>query len=149
MLPIKIYKKMKKIAIFALLILAIFGCKNMKQDKESNNKEEQNKPLIVGNDTDKHGCKASAGYTWSVLKKDCIRLWETGIQLSPIENKSYVATLILGENEAELFIFNEKESIILTKMINKNDIYTGKDYALTKSANEWLLTKNGQLIYKK
>lgn len=31
---------------------------------------------VVGGDKDKHGCIASAGYTWSEVQKDCIRLWE-------------------------------------------------------------------------
>jgi hypothetical protein len=31
---------------------------------------------LVGGDTDVHGCKGSAGYTWCEAKKKCIRLWE-------------------------------------------------------------------------
>lgn len=34
-------------------------------------------PPIVGGDSDIHGCKASAGYTWSVSENKCIRPWET------------------------------------------------------------------------
>jgi hypothetical protein len=33
-------------------------------------------PPIVGNDSDEHGCKASAGYSWCEAKQKCIRLWE-------------------------------------------------------------------------
>ena len=32
---------------------------------------------IVGNDSDAHGCKGSAGYTWCGVKQECIRPWET------------------------------------------------------------------------
>jgi hypothetical protein len=32
--------------------------------------------LIPGNDSDIHGCKASAGYTWNSQKKSCTRSWE-------------------------------------------------------------------------
>jgi putative hemolysin len=31
---------------------------------------------LVGNDTDEHGCKASAGYSWCEAKQKCIRTWE-------------------------------------------------------------------------
>ncbi len=33
-------------------------------------------PPIVGNDSDAHGCKGSAGYTWCEAKQACIRPWE-------------------------------------------------------------------------
>jgi predicted lipoprotein with Yx(FWY)xxD motif len=32
---------------------------------------------MVGNDTDEHGCKPSAGYTWCGLLQKCVRNWET------------------------------------------------------------------------
>ncbi|HSB47118.1 MAG TPA: hypothetical protein VLD37_03825 [Candidatus Bilamarchaeum sp.] len=34
-------------------------------------------PPMVGNDTDEHGCKPSAGYTWCDILKQCVRNWET------------------------------------------------------------------------
>jgi hypothetical protein len=30
----------------------------------------------IGGDSDAHGCKASAGYTWCESKQKCIRMWE-------------------------------------------------------------------------
>ena len=33
-------------------------------------------PVIVGNDSDAHGCKASAGYSWCDIKQKCLRVWE-------------------------------------------------------------------------
>lgn len=38
----------------------------------------------VGGDRDAHGCIGSAGYTWSELRKTCVRLFEVGMRLSPI-----------------------------------------------------------------
>src|SRR5271157_2762986 len=37
---------------------------------------ENNSTPIVGNDSDVHGCKGSAGYTWCDAKQACIRPWE-------------------------------------------------------------------------
>jgi hypothetical protein len=31
---------------------------------------------IVGGDSDEHGCKTSAGYTWCAVKNKCLRNWE-------------------------------------------------------------------------
>jgi len=41
--------------------------------------QASNPPLIgiVGNDSDSHGCKASAGYSWCAVLSQCIRPWET------------------------------------------------------------------------
>src|SRR5882757_2896536 len=52
---------------------------------------------VVGNDADEHGCKASAGYNWSVLKNDCVRIFESGIRLMPQDpglNKTLAAFVI-------------------------------------------------------
>ena len=31
---------------------------------------------LVGGDSDEHGCKASAGYSWDASMKQCVRPWE-------------------------------------------------------------------------
>ncbi|MFA6489548.1 MAG: hypothetical protein WCT52_02600 [Candidatus Micrarchaeia archaeon] len=33
-------------------------------------------PVLVGNDSDEHGCKGSAGYVWCNVTEKCIRPWE-------------------------------------------------------------------------
>ena len=55
----------------------------------------------TGADKDAHGCIASAGYTYSVVRNDCIRLWEEGTALSPvvqIENPVLVAYVVRSAN---------------------------------------------------
>ena len=42
-------------------------------------------PQLVGNDSDAHGCKASAGYTWCESSQKCVRAWETPCQLTASE----------------------------------------------------------------
>jgi hypothetical protein len=37
-----------------------------------------NSGQIVGNDSDSHGCKGSAGYSWCETKQKCLRIWEEG-----------------------------------------------------------------------
>ena len=52
-------------------------CKNSNNsscefDYDCNN----NSDTLVGNDSDSHGCKGSAGYSWCEEKKKCLRVWE-------------------------------------------------------------------------
>ena len=108
-------------------------------------------PVIVGSDADSHGCTASAGYTWSVVKNNCIRLWEVGIQLNPINNKkpyTSVATVIINDDKTtvELFIIGETGSILLDK--NAEQGFAGNRYSLTQENNRWLLKKDNKAIYK-
>lgn len=39
-------------------------------------------PQIVGNDSDAHGCKGSAGYSWCESQQKCVREWETPCQMT-------------------------------------------------------------------
>ena len=56
--------------------VALTACGNTKNKKAESN--------AVGNDKDEHGCIASAGYTWSEVQKDCIRLWEKGVRMESV-----------------------------------------------------------------
>ncbi|VVC03196.1 Uncharacterised protein [Candidatus Bilamarchaeum dharawalense] len=60
-----------KMFIFAMLVFAggllFFGCLGDNQPGNG---------TVVGNDSDSHGCKLSAGYNWCDAKQKCIRPWE-------------------------------------------------------------------------
>ncbi len=79
------------------------------------------KAPIVGGDKDVHGCKGSAGYTYSQIKNDCVRVFEQKIKLNEVSSdKSYSTrtAVIFSKNmkKAEIFIPNEAaESIILER----------------------------------
>ena len=42
-------------------------------------------PLAAGADVDAKGCKTSAGFTWSEMKQQCIRIWEEGVAFEPVD----------------------------------------------------------------
>lgn len=110
---------------------------------------------IVGNDADAHGCKGSAGYTWSVIKNECIRPWENTHQLLPINHKDSSAIIAASvifstdSSQAELFIANETENLVLDKTENgyvlKTELNT---FELIAKNNIWTLIKSGKAIYK-
>ena len=43
----------------------------------------------MGADTDSHGCKASAGYTWCASKQKCIRAWEEKCSMVGADTNSH------------------------------------------------------------
>ena len=71
----------KKILIaFLFAGILLFGCTAEQPavpEEKNNQSGGQEGPQMVGNDTDEHGCKGSAGYVWCESLQKCIRPWET------------------------------------------------------------------------
>lgn len=113
---------------------------------------QEQKPIIVGGDRDAHGCIGSAGYTYSKVKKDCIRVFEQKIKLNevnPTKDYETSATVVLSNDKkkAEIFLAEEKESIILRKK-GKSQDWKNKIYTLTPNKMGYELKKGEILIYK-
>jgi hypothetical protein len=92
------------------------------------------KSPIVGNDRDKHGCIGSAGYTWSVLKKECVRTFEltqtdkNAIELISIDNTQKMTVLFSSDKtKAEVFYSGGN------KVVNKST--KGQIYVLKNNKN--------------
>ena len=102
----------------------------------------------TGADRDSHGCIASAGYTYSELKKECIRTFEQKIQLKEIATKgSYNATVLFNndQSKAEIFLKEEKQGVILIH-ISKN-IWKNATYTLIQNKG-FVLSQKKKAIYK-
>ena len=63
-----IVKSIPALAIFFALLIAS-GCVSQSGNGGA-------PPILVGNDSDSHGCRASAGYSWCEQKQKCLRIWE-------------------------------------------------------------------------
>ncbi len=106
--------------------------------------------VVVGNDRDSHGCIGSAGYTWSALKNKCIRVFEDGIRLNPIQPQgsaiiSAFVVMEAGKTEAELFLPDQKASSTLKSI--GNDTWSDGSYTFKKGTPS-VLEKNGLVIFK-
>ena len=137
---------MKKIFLFSVIIGLSFSCAKKVAQENNTPKEETKK--VVGGDVDTHGCKPSAGYTWSSLKKECVRLFEVGTKLAHTEDgKTYstVSYVIFEGNQAELFLDTQKEPILLERK-SEGDSWTKDDYQLIPWKG-YVLKKNGKIIY--
>jgi hypothetical protein len=108
---------------------------------------------IVGNDKDAHGCKGSAGYTWSELKKNCVRLFEDGIRLNPaVQKESAVisAFVIFSEDkkQAELFLPDSTSALLLESTSSNGKPSWVKDNFKLSFEKEYLLKLNDKEVYR-
>jgi hypothetical protein len=138
---------MKKVFLFSIIIGLSVSCgtKNSQETKTT----EGTKPekVMAGADVDSHGCKASAGYTWSIVKNKCIRIFE-GTKLSHAEDgKTYTtaAYVVFEGNKAELFLDTQKESIVLERK-SEGDSWVNGDLQLIPWKG-YVLKKAGKIIY--
>jgi len=108
--------KMRKILLFSLMVFAI-SC--ARKEKEASVKQliktDTAAVKKVGADKDSHDCKTSAGYTWSELKQECVRIFEAGTKLDPSQKDAMAAFIIFEGNKAELFTMIEAKPLILTR----------------------------------
>ncbi|HAO08397.1 MAG TPA: hypothetical protein DCQ50_15760 [Chryseobacterium sp.] len=114
---------------------------------------------IVGGDKDVHGCKASAGYTYSQIKNDCVRVFEQKIKLNEVSSdKSYTTStaVIFSKNmkKAEIFIPDGSANSIILDRQGKGKIWkSGKhikdSYVLVPyKKTGYQIKKNDVVIYQ-
>ncbi|MBF6640158.1 hypothetical protein IVB69_01565 [Flavobacterium sp. J49] len=142
---------MKKISLLLIASIALFSCKLT--DQNNSESEDENLPLAakdssVVNDKDEHGCLATAGYIWSKMNKECVKGY-TGIQLNPAdkpenEDETLSAFVLFSEdlNQAEVFLPNEANSVVLTRLAEGKpwvfedwQLVPWKGYVLKKGAD--------------
>lgn len=113
-------------------------------------------PPMVGADQDAHGCKPSAGYQWSVLKNDCIRLFEAGVRLNPkaqgLDQTSSAFIVFKSEKEThdvEVFLPAGGASRLLSMAAGKNNVWQADTLSLSLEHGEYaLFGQNHKLLYQ-
>jgi hypothetical protein len=115
---------MKKFLFLTFLVLSLVSCKKFdKEEKPELQEKQMLLDTITSADKDENGCLDGAGYFWSSLNKECIKIYESAITLYPHndqnnEDETKNAYIIFGENggnEAEVFLPNQVKSIILIR----------------------------------
>ncbi|SFC99987.1 hypothetical protein SAMN05421780_11816 [Flexibacter flexilis DSM 6793] len=118
---------------------------------KNNQKQTSTKMPMPGSDRDEHGCIGSAGYTWSVTKKKCVRVWEDlDLKLLPTDTKdaTFSAVIFSGQKDtAEVFVPSLRQSLLL-KASDKDTWSGGNGWKLSKTANGAQLLKDNAIIYK-
>ncbi|MCE7991044.1 MAG: hypothetical protein HEP71_03655 [Roseivirga sp.] len=121
----------------AILFLSLIACAG------SNKNNSDPEPIIdSGGSLDSYGCLSSGGFSWSALRKECIRFWETGIELTDAlrPNATSVAYIVTANDTSniELFLPRMSGSILLSK----------KDGNWVDSENRYSLSKSNEGIYQ-
>lgn len=104
-------------------MLFFSSCKltDSKPEEQVEASESTVKDSAAVSDKDENGCLASAGYIWSKVNKECVKLY-TGIQLNPFtnpqnEDDALCAYILFDETRehAEIFLPNQESSMVLTR----------------------------------
>jgi len=142
--------------LFCLLVLTSAVACGKKESGESTTVKTADSTKIdrvkvdsvkIGAGEDLHGCKSSAGYTWSALKGECVRIFETGTRLAPYNDPTGAqmsAFVIFSGDKAEVFVQTEKPFILERK--SEGEPFTGGSWQLIP----WkglVLKKNGTILF--
>lgn len=139
---------MRTILFSVIISILLFSCdSNQSENTNTQTKADTTtKPAshMVGNDADEHGCKASAGYTFSIIKNRCVRLFEDGVRLDPVKQDSSAtisAFAIFADDstnhQAELFVPNSQGSVLLKE--TSNQVWQNEGWQLTKNGKAYIL----------
>ncbi|MDX7758367.1 hypothetical protein [Aeromonas hydrophila] len=88
---------------------------------------------LVGADRDSHGCIGSAGYQWSALTKQCVRLFEQGIRLNPTDAGQTSSAFVLfsaDQSQAELTLPSGEQHLLTRQGTEGNWSWQGSGYTL-------------------
>ena len=153
---------MKIITLLLATSLLYTACNNKPAGKKENEKKDTAKATVkadtlktpmTGSDRDEHGCIGSAGYTWSIIKKDCIRIFEIGIRLNPaaaVADKTSSAFIVFDNDKlkAELFVPGQPTSSVMLEYGKKNSqLWFNEVWDLAKTEKGLVLKKGGVVQY--
>lgn len=137
---------MKKYISILVVLCALSSCKLNDQKEDDKVANQGNKEGAVVADKDENGCLASAGYIWSKVNKECVKVF-TGMQLNPTSNlenedETLSAYILFNEdgNQAELFLPKETSSLVLTQE-SKGKPWVFEDWQLIKESAGYSLKK--------
>ena len=108
---------------------------------------------IVDAEKDKNGCLANVGYVWSKVKKDCIKIYDVAVPLSPVDNLNtedellFVYFIFNGDQSmAEVYFPNTVESVLFEK--KEKSKWTYANWDLQSQADGYVLKKDNVIVFK-
>jgi hypothetical protein len=147
---------------FGALLLSLFvfsSCNNEKKDSPVPEKDSIVQSDIVPEkttvDTDTNGCKIAAGERWSVIKKTCVVLTETGIRMEPKDeklDKTKPAYLLFSDDRVrvEIILPTQEKAVIIrkTSVENEPEKWSSGPLTLLYTDGIYKLDDEGRLLYE-
>nr|WP_293841306.1 hypothetical protein [uncultured Arsenicibacter sp.] len=132
--------------LYALTVTALFS-----QCSSAEQKETKTETTLTGNDRDSHDCIGSAGYTWSEVKKECIRVFEAGVRLNAAagQDSTMSAFIVFGadSSQVEVFFPNQAPVPILNRSAT-NASWQDEQLDVSQSGGKWVIQQGGKPIYQ-
>jgi hypothetical protein len=138
----------------------LFSCQGRASNEASTLEEIEE--LVVGSDVDENGCINSAGYLWSKVKKDCVRIWEVGTPFFELRTESIpesdspqVVYVILADDQSQVeLFFTDGNTVILNKSedVSHGLVYGGSadTYNIQlKGETYWILDDKKEVYFNK
>lgn len=152
-------------SITSLLIsfMLLSSCNNAAKENEPGKNNDSStavgdtttKPPPPGSDRDEHGCIPSAGYTWSIVRNNCVRLFEAGTKMYPQDpklDKTTVAYIIFSDDKVkvEIFLPTQKKPVIIRKSSAEGEPakWANGPLTLAETNGVYTLDDEGKLLYK-
>lgn len=112
---------------------------------------------LIGGNKDEHGCNAAAGFTWSEVQQDCIRLFESGIRMnSAVDTAATLsAFIVFASDSAKIEVFLPEQEI--HPILDRRNLPDGgsawnveDDGTLNVRMvdGNWVIEQRGTLLYK-
>lgn len=109
-------------------------------------------PAVIGGDLDKHGCKGSAGYTWSVLRNECVRIFEVGIRLDPKDptlDQTLSAFVVLDKDSSQVELYiPQLDGSRLLKKAQETGTWSDENWTLTQQQGTFTLKEGEKMRYQ-
>ena len=96
-------------------------------------------PQLIGGNKDEHGCLTAAGYTWSELRRDCIRIFEDGVRVNdPSLQPSLTSYAAFAADSSRVEVF--RPSSFRNEILDrKGGVWQGKTCKLYRTGDRWEL----------
>lgn len=138
----------KVIAAVLCLCGTVLGCR-------SSSRSVVAQPGSMGGDMDSHGCRASAGYVWSEVWQDCIRVFECGVRTEAVDGNSGAAYLVFSTDSSrvELFFSNgDSNETLERRVLPSGAVVWNVEDDDTKNVRRidglWIVERRGRLVYR-
>lgn len=107
---------------------------------------------IVGDDVDSHGCNMSAGYIWSQVNNDCIRIFEAGIRMKDMMDSAATSSafIVFGKDssQCEVFLPQVEASLVLPVKEDKGvKAWVNDDITVKQVKGQWEIVNGDKLLF--